>query len=120
MQSKAADVPTYLKELSEPRRAVLTKLRRVCRESLKGYEESMAYGMPVYKLKGVVEVGFASQVQYISLYAMKREVVDRYRESLPGCQIGKGCIRFRNPEKIDFEVVRKLLVDIAKSKAEVC
>lgn len=120
MQSKAPNVAAYLEQLPAERRGAIKKLRQLCRESLKGYQEGMEYGMPGYKRDGVVEISFASQVQYISLYVLKKEVVDRHRESLPGCKIGKGCIRFSNPEKIDFEAVRKLLQDNARSKSKPC
>lgn len=37
----------------------------------------MEYGMPAYKRNGAVQVAFANQKQYISLYALKGEVVER-------------------------------------------
>jgi uncharacterized protein YdhG (YjbR/CyaY superfamily) len=120
MQSRAPDVSTYLQELPGERRVTLEKLRQLCRQSLKGYEETMAYGMPTYKRDGVPEVALASQKQYIALYVMKKDVVDRYRKALAGCDIGKSCIRFRNADKIDFDVVGKLLRDTAKSKSTPC
>ena len=62
----------------------------------------MEYCMPAYKRNGVLEVAFASQKQYISLYEMNEDVVDEYHAALADLDIGKGCIRFRCPEKIDF------------------
>lgn len=120
MQSKAPDVSAYMRQLAGPRRAPMARLRHLCQQSLKDYEECMAYGMPAYKRQGVVEVAFASQAQYISLYVMKKDVVDRHRKALTACQIGKGCIRFRRPDQIDFAAVEALLRDVAKSTAEVC
>jgi hypothetical protein len=67
-----------------------------------------------------VEVAFASQAQYISLYVLKKGVVDRHRKALAGCQIGKGCIRFRNADQIDFSALVRLLRDTAKSRSKPC
>jgi uncharacterized protein YdhG (YjbR/CyaY superfamily) len=120
MQSKAKDVSTYLEGLPAGRRAAIEKLRGLCKELLKGYEECMDYGMPTYKRNGVVEVAFASQAQYISLYVLKKDVVDRHRKALAGCEIGKGCIRFRKPDQIDFAAVGLLLRDTAKAKSKPC
>jgi uncharacterized protein YdhG (YjbR/CyaY superfamily) len=120
MQSKARDVITYLEQLPEERRLALGKLRRLCRQLLKGYQEGMEYGMPVYKRDGVPEVAFASQKQYISLYVLKQDVVDRHREALSGCRIGKGCIRFTKADRIDFDLVANLLRDTATSKSKPC
>ncbi len=120
MTSKASDVQTYVEQLPAERRPVIEKLRALCRQCLKGYEEDMAYGMPVYKRNGVAEVAFASQKQYISLYVMKKDVVDEFREALAAASIGKGCIRFSKPEKIDFDVVKRLLRRNVESKSSPC
>jgi uncharacterized protein YdhG (YjbR/CyaY superfamily) len=118
--SKAADVASYIEELPEDRRPIIKKLRALCRKHLLGYQESMDYGMPVYKRNGVMEVAFASQKQYIALYALKKEALDEFRPMLAGAKIGKGCIRFRNSEQIDFDVLKRLLERHVESKAAPC
>jgi uncharacterized protein YdhG (YjbR/CyaY superfamily) len=80
----------------------------------------MEYGVPAYKRNGVVEVAFASQKQYISLYVLKKDVLDRHRKALAGCSMGKGCIRFPKADRIDFTIVTALLRDTAKSKSTPC
>jgi len=47
----------------------------------------MDYGIPVYKRDGVMEVSFASQKQYIALYVLKQDVVERHRSKLSTCEI---------------------------------
>jgi len=49
MTSDAKNVTDYLKAVPEKRKAVLTKLRKLCKEILIGYKENMAYGGPTYK-----------------------------------------------------------------------
>jgi uncharacterized protein YdhG (YjbR/CyaY superfamily) len=120
MQSKAANVTAYLGETPVERREALQKLRQVCLQSLKGYEECMEFGMAAYKRNGAVEVAFASQKQYVSLYVLKKEVIDRHRKTLIGCSIGKGCIRFPRADRIDFDSVRLLLQDVVQSKTKPC
>lgn len=121
MQSDAKTVDDYLREVPEERKAALARLRALCRETLTGYEEGMDYGMPSYKpAGGEPEVAFASQKNYISLYILKGAVLDRYRDALKGLSLGKGCIRYSKPEKINFELVRQLLLDSLDSDAEVC
>jgi uncharacterized protein YdhG (YjbR/CyaY superfamily) len=109
MQSTATDVTSYVQELPDDRRISLAKLRQLCLATLVGYEECMEYGMPAYKKNGVVEVAFASQKNYISLYILKDAVVAAHRAQLAGLNVGKGCIRYSKPEKIDFVVVEQLL-----------
>ena len=122
MQSTAKNVTEYLKESPSERKAALTQLRRLCRASLKGFQESMMYGMPVYTRNGEAEVGFASQKNFIALYILKADVMDAHRDLLKvkGISLGKGCIRYSKPEKIDFKVVEMMLKATQASTGEVC
>lgn len=120
MISQAPDVPTYLAELPANRRPTLERLRALCLQSLPGYEECMQYGLPCYRRNGRMEVSFASQKQHISLYVMKQDVVDSFRSSLTTASIGKGCIRFTYPERMNFEVIERLLQATAASSSNPC
>jgi len=120
LQTKSPNVEGYMQELPSAPKVPLEQLRLLCLEILGGYQECMEYGMPAYRRDGNVEVAFASQKQYISLYILKRDVVDRHRSLLGGTSIGKGCIRFVKPERIDFEAVRRMLQGVASSKSEPC
>ncbi|MBT3273644.1 MAG: DUF1801 domain-containing protein [Spirochaetales bacterium] len=120
MQSEAIDVDSYLREVPKDRLSALSEIRNLCRESHPGYTENMAYGMPSYSKGGVVELAFASQKQNIALYVLKEGVVNQFRDRFAKSAIGKGCIRFRNPEKIDFELVRQILDDAYRSVEPPC
>jgi len=108
MISKAADVATYIEESPADRRAAVQQIRTLCRQNLAGYEECMEHGMPSYKRDGLPEFSFASQKQYIALYA-KPVLVDEFRAALKKAKIGKSCIRFPKPEDIDFAIIAQLL-----------
>ena len=120
MQSSAKDVDTYIQQAPEDRREALTKLRNLCRRELKGFEENIFYGMPGYSRHGAVEIGFANQRNYISFYVLRQEALASQRTALAGLNVGKGCIRYTTPEKINYTVIRKMLVATQRSKGEVC
>ena len=121
MQSMAPDVDRYLDDVPEKRRAALQELRALCLETLVGYEESMEYRMPSYKrLGGEVEVAFASQVSYISLYVLRKNVLDRFRDQLTQANLGKGCIRYSTRARIEFDVVRRILEASSKAEGRIC
>ena len=122
MQSKAKDVDAYLKEVPEDRLVCLKKIRKLCLKELKGYEETMAYGGPCYEKNKIAEAGFASQKHFIGLYILKQDVMTKYKDLLKGKGIstGKGCIRFSKPDKINFEVVEKLLRGTFTSTNTIC
>lgn len=120
VRSAAKDVDAYLAEAPEERREVLARLRRLCRAELEGFDEVMAYGMPVYERGGAAEIAFAGQKQYISFYLMRSDVREAFEERLAGHDMGKACLRFRRPESVDFELVRDLLRATAAAPGEVC
>ncbi|MEV6780974.1 DUF1801 domain-containing protein [Streptomyces sp. NPDC051098] len=109
VQSAAENVDCYLAEVSEERKEAVTRLRELCRAELQGFSEVMAYGMPVYERDGTGEIAFASQKQYISVYVLRVDVREAFADRLAGHDMGKGCLRFRKPEKIDFELLRDML-----------
>ena len=97
-------------------------MRDLCRLTLTGFKESMVYGMPGYSRNGVVEVGFASQKNFIALYILRTDVMrsHRYMLNIPGVTLGKGCIRYSKSEKIDFNVVERMLRATKESTGVVC
>jgi len=122
MQSKSKTVPAYLKEVPAERKDALKQLRAQCRELLTGFKESMEYGMPSYSRNGEVEVAFASQKNYISLYILRTDVMKTHKKLLTGkgVSFGKGCIRYTKPERIDFNVVESMLRATEESEGVVC
>ncbi|MYX04042.1 MULTISPECIES: DUF1801 domain-containing protein [unclassified Streptomyces] len=120
VQSSAQDVDQYLAEAPEARREALTRLRALCRQELTGFREVMAYGMPAYEREGRSEIAFADQKQYISFYLLRTDVRDAFADRLATHDMGKGCLRFRRPQKIDFELVRDLLRATAATPATPC
>ncbi|MFB7218638.1 iron chaperone [Streptomyces sp. NPDC056227] len=120
VQSKAEDVDGYLAEVPEERRDALRRLQLMCRQELKGFGEIMAYGMPAYERDGVTEIAFASQKNYVSFYLLRTDVRAAFEERLAARDMGKGCLRFRRPENIDFDLVRDLLRATAARPGTVC
>ncbi len=124
MQSKSKTVDSYLEEVPVERKEGSEKLRELCLSKLTGFTESMAYGMPSYKRSGAdeVEVAFASQKNYISLYILKQDVMNAYKDKLAGTGVsfGKGCIRFTKAERINFEIVEEMLGAAEESDGEIC
>ena len=109
-----------MEALTEDRRPALDEVRRLCRKILKDYDERIEYGMPAYSKNQKLEVAFASQKQYISLYFMKKQVVDDHRAQLTGLSVGKGCIRFKKIGESDLKVLASLLRATTLSAEEPC
>ena len=76
--------------------------------------------MPAYSRDGSTEISWASQKRYISLYVLRSDVLDAHRRRLAHLSVGKGCIRYRSPEAVDFAVVRSILAAVAPSRGPLC
>ncbi|MBP2330727.1 uncharacterized protein YdhG (YjbR/CyaY superfamily) [Kibdelosporangium banguiense] len=113
VQSSAADVDTFLDEVTPERQAALRRIRQLCLQELTGFTESMQYGMPTYSRDGEGSFAFASQKQYISLY-IRADVRDAHAPQLANHDMGKSCLRFRTPDKIDFDLLQSLLQATAR------
>lgn len=113
-------IAAYIERAPAERRDALSELRDACRDELTGFSEAIEYGMPAYARSGEAEVAFASQKQYISLYIMRTDVMAAHRDELAGLSVGKGCIRYRKPADIDFDVVRSMLRGTAAAPGPVC
>lgn len=129
MQSKAATVRAYLKDLPPDRRQAVEAVRRVILDNLdEDYEEGMCYGMIAYSVPHRVYpagyhcnpelplpfAGLASQKQYMSVYLMTC-----YAEGTPDegwfrrawaatgkkLDMGKCCIRFKKVEDLALDVI---------------
>ncbi|MFZ0159922.1 MAG: DUF1801 domain-containing protein [Kineosporiaceae bacterium] len=118
MQSTAVTVDEYLATVPNDRLEALNRVRDLCLNGLAGYTEGMQYGMPSYSRNGVVEVAFNSQKHYISVYILNKDVLDPHRDQLKDA--GRGCIRYRRPDQIDFGLLEQLIRATAASSAPIC
>jgi uncharacterized protein YdhG (YjbR/CyaY superfamily) len=120
MKSDAASVVGYIGEQPAEWQPTLRKLRAACRRELRGYTETMTYGMPAYHRGGQLEVGFGKQAKYLSLYILKQPVFEAHRAELAGLSLGKGVIRYHRPEQIDWSIVSRLLAESWATGGPIC
>ena len=77
----------------------------------------MSYRIPIYRTGGTW-VALANQKQYISLYTCSASHLESYKQKYPQQKTGKGCINFRDSDKIyydDLELVIRHAIQFAKS-----
>lgn len=108
VQSKAATVDDFMDEVAPERRPALDRIRALCLQRFGTDKELMAFGMPAYGDPKAPFVAFNSQKQYIAVY-LGSGALDAYAARLSGVDRGKGCIRWKKPDKIDFDLMADLL-----------
>ena len=132
MQSKATTVEKYLAELPADRQKPMAELRKVIKKNIpKGFQEGMGYGMIGYVVphskypagyhcnpkQPLPFISLASQKNYISVYHMgvygdnelgKWFAKEYQKADIGKLDMGKCCIRFKNPEKIPYKLIGEL------------
>jgi len=139
MQSKAKTPSEYIEQLPKDRKEVISKLRKTILDNLpKGFKEEMSYGMLGYVVPHSIYpdgyhcnpelplpfINLASQKNHIGFYHMgiysDPDLMQWFTKEYPEhiktkLDMGKSCIRFKNPEVIPFklmgELVRKMTAD---------
>lgn len=137
MQSKATTPDQYIAELPEDRKEIMQKLRETVKKNLpKGFEETMQYGMLGYVVPHSIYpdgyhcnpkdalpfMALASQKNHIGFYHMgiysDPDLMKWFTEEYPKhasnkLDMGKSCIRFKNPKNIPFELLGELTTKIS-------
>jgi uncharacterized protein YdhG (YjbR/CyaY superfamily) len=132
MQYDVKSAEEYVASLPEERKPAIAKLRDVILSNLpEGFEEQISYGMIGYVVpisrypKGyhakegepLPFLALASQKNYIALYHMgiygkpklEEWFVKEYKDRVPTkLDMGKSCIRFKNPDHIPYDLVAEL------------
>lgn len=132
MQIPANTIEEYLSQVPEERKNSFQKLFKTVSENLpKGFEQNISYGMIGWSVPletypagyhctpntPLPFINLASQKNFIALYHMgiyaNPELLSWFVEEFPKhtnrkLDMGKSCIRFKNPDEIPFELIAEL------------
>lgn len=132
MQYDVNSAEEYLAGLPEERQPVIEKLRQIILGNLpEGFQEEIAYGMINYVVpfetypagyhmnegQALPFMALASQKNHIALYHMgiyaQKGLEEWFREEYvkqvpTKLDMGKSCIRFKNPKRIPYELIAEL------------
>lgn len=114
MQSIAETVDAYIAETEPGRREPLERFVSILRARLPDWDEGMRWGMASWT-KGDFHFAVANQKGYLALYGCG-PVLEAHKAELKGVDCGKGCARFKRPDKIDFEAVDRLVAAAVAAK----
>ena len=101
-------IEDYLAALPLHRRQRIVTLIDVVRRVCPGAEESLKYRLPTFSsADGWISV--ASQKHYISLYTCSAEHIEPFKKKHPGIKTGKGCINFKDSDRLFEEDLEPLV-----------
>jgi uncharacterized protein YdhG (YjbR/CyaY superfamily) len=115
MNAAAATVDDYLAALPADQKAALEDLRRQIHAAAPGVQECISYGMPGFRLGGVL-VWIGAGKGHCALYP--HGLVADYAERLSGYQTSKGAIRFQPARPLPDDVVRDIVLRRVREEAE--
>lgn len=122
----------YIEKLPEDRKDAVSKLRETIKTNLpKGFEECISYKMIGYVVPHSLYpsgyhcdpklplpfINVASQKHFVALYHSgiyaDQKLLDWFTQEYPKhvktkLNMGKSCIRFKNPDRIPFELIAEL------------
>jgi uncharacterized protein YdhG (YjbR/CyaY superfamily) len=105
---KPASIDDYLAALGEEKGAVLEKLRRAIRAAAPRAAECISYGIPAFRLNGML-VGFGAAANHCAFYPMSSSAVEAHKHVLRDYDTSKATIRFAPDKLLPAALVRKLV-----------
>ena len=136
MRSTASTVEQYIEQLPEDRKATIKKLRNIIKKNMpKGFEETVCYGMIGFVVphskypagyhcnpsQPLPFMNLASQKNSITIHHMglygnpellKWFVAEHAKASPKKLDMGKGCIRYKKPEDIPYDLIGTLAAKV--------
>ncbi len=103
------EVDAYLAELEEPKRSTLEALRRDILLIRPDAEECLSYGVPGFRVDGVVVAGFAAAKNHLSYFPHSGSVLDQLADELSGYDSSKGTLRFPIDRPLPPAIVERLI-----------
>lgn len=117
MATKPRTIDEYLAALGDNERKALDKLRRSIRAAAPKADECISYGIPAFRLDGML-VGFGASARHCSFFLMSGSTVDDHQKLLENYDTSKGTIRFPAAKPLPAALVRKLVkARLAENKA---
>ena len=100
-------VDEYIASQPESIRKLLDEIRQIIRQTAPNAIEVISYGMPAYKMNGVL-VYFAANKQHIGFYPTASPIVV-FKDELTAYKTSKGAIQFPVKTGIPTALVKKIV-----------
>jgi len=103
-------IDEYIENQSIAIRPFMEKLRQLVNKNAPDAQEVISYGMPAYKLHGML-LYFAAFTNHYSLFAFPNAII-AFKDKLKGYDLSKGTIKFSYNKPVPV----KLITEIVKYK----
>jgi len=104
---KPVNVDAYIASFPPGIQTSLWQIRAVIRKVAPSAEEMISYGMPAYRLQGML-VWFAARTNHIGLYP-RGSGIEEFKEELKGYKVSKGTIQFPLDKPLPLELIKRIV-----------
>jgi uncharacterized protein YdhG (YjbR/CyaY superfamily) len=108
-ETKPRTIDEYIARFPPDVRDILQKIRATIRDTAPDAEETISYGIPIFKLQGQYLIYFAGYKRHCSIYPIPAGDA-KFREAISSYKSGKGTLKF----PLDTPVPLKLVIKIVK------
>lgn len=107
VMKKPKDVDEYISYFPKETQKLLKQVRAAIREAAPKAEEIISYGMPAYKLNGIL-VWFGAHTNHIGFYP-HGSTMEKFKKELARYEQTKGSIHFPIDEPMPITLVKKMV-----------
>ena len=104
----AATIKEYIAEFPKDFQKVLNQEYKTVKQGAPKAEESIAYGMPAFKLNGKPLVYFAAFKEHIGFYPTPNGIT-AFKKEFAKYKQGKGSVQFLLSEPMPFGLIEKIV-----------
>lgn len=109
MARKPSTIEEYLDTVRPERRGALDRLRKTIRKIVPDAEECISYGIPAFRIRGVVVAGFAATAKGCSYFPFSGSTLKTLAHDLKDYEQTKSSLHFTADQALPPALVRKLL-----------
>ena len=106
--NSAKTVDEYIQGYEGEVRSHLETMRKIVREAAPTADESIAYGMPAYKLGGKPLVYFGGFKNHVGFYATPNGH-EAFAEDFSKYKQGKGSVQFPNNQPLPVDLIKRVI-----------
>jgi uncharacterized protein YdhG (YjbR/CyaY superfamily) len=105
----AEEVDGYLRDLEEPKRSTLKATRRTILEIVPHAEQVISYGIPAFRVEGIIIAGIAAFTEHLSYLPFSGSVLGQLAGELDGYSMTKSSLHFGGDRPLPKALVEQLI-----------
>jgi uncharacterized protein YdhG (YjbR/CyaY superfamily) len=109
MNTQYDNVDNYIMTFPPEVQTLLQKVRTIIKENAPEAKESIAYGMPAYKINGKPLLYFAGFNKHIGFYALPA-AHSQFAGELSAYKRGKGSVQFPLNKPLPFDLIGRIVI----------